>query len=317
MFSECRKAPTVSIIIATKNRDEALRTISLPSLLNQDDGDFEVVLWDASDSSRSRDVACDFEDMFAVRGISLRCFAAPRSGLVSQRNDAVREATGKLLFFIDDDSEMSSDGVSGLKECFTEYSQSMGGALRVEDASDEAGGGRRQRWKDVFYKMIGHTRKRKVALSGSAKGLGAPPGEAEWLSGCSMAFRREVFNDLRFNEKLETFGPYALAEDIEFSHRVYKHYGRPLMVAEKGRVVHHAVSGERVAGTDAKAAMVFYNRYLVMLAASQRRRLAGHLVFAWTALRILVKLSRSFGVRTALRGLRMAVRQVLKDRKSI
>ena len=34
----------ISVIIATKNRDEALRDISLPSLLAKDTIDFEVIV---------------------------------------------------------------------------------------------------------------------------------------------------------------------------------------------------------------------------------------------------------------------------------
>jgi hypothetical protein len=88
------------------------------------------------------------------------------------------------------------------------------------------------------------------------------------------------------------------------------------MVPEKGCVIHHAVAGERVAGTEKKAAMVFYNRYLLMLAASRNHPFAGHFLFLWTVLRIWVKLSRSFGFSVAYRGLQMALKQVLKDTPS-
>ena len=38
----------ISVIIATKNRADALEKISLPSLAKQDFKDFEVIIWDAS-----------------------------------------------------------------------------------------------------------------------------------------------------------------------------------------------------------------------------------------------------------------------------
>ena len=54
----------ISVIIATKNRDEALKSISLPSLLRQDTSDFEVILWDGSDSEKSRRVAEQYVSLF-------------------------------------------------------------------------------------------------------------------------------------------------------------------------------------------------------------------------------------------------------------
>jgi glycosyltransferase involved in cell wall biosynthesis len=46
--------PTLSVMIATKNRAEELRTISLPSLAKQDTRDFEVIVWDASEDDASQ-----------------------------------------------------------------------------------------------------------------------------------------------------------------------------------------------------------------------------------------------------------------------
>ena len=60
----------------------------------------------------------------------VRYFKAPRVGLASQRNDAVKVARGDIIFFIDDDCEVSSDGLSALNEGFKDQT-TYGGGLKL------------------------------------------------------------------------------------------------------------------------------------------------------------------------------------------
>lgn len=307
----------ISVVIVTKNRAQALEEISLPSLLSQDCSDFEVVVWDASDHDRSRSVVASFVGKFEERGVCLRFFSAPRQGSASQRNDAVPAAQGEILFFIDDDSEVSPDGIKGLRECFHSQPSVMGAGLSMVEIHDCDNRlvSPKETLKEILYRLIGYRRRRQVSLSGSAKGISAPTGPAEWLSGCSMAFRREVFDRLAFDEKLETFGPYAMFEDILFSHQVFLLYARPLLVASRGFLVHRPVAGERVEGTDVKTAMFFYNRYRVMKVASINHPCLGYISYTWACLRLLLKLSRRYGAGITRRGFLLAMRQILSDRK--
>ncbi len=52
----------ISVIIPTRNRFEALKTISLPSLAKQDFKDFEIIVWDASDDDSSKKVIEEFKE---------------------------------------------------------------------------------------------------------------------------------------------------------------------------------------------------------------------------------------------------------------
>ena len=87
------------------------------------------------------------------------------------------------------------------------------------------------------------------------------PGEVEWLNGGSMSFKKEIFNKFHFEEKLQKFGGYALAEDVQFSHRLVRNKLK-LMVFEKGYVVHHPIEGGRLQNEKAFAARI-YNPFIV------------------------------------------------------
>ena len=57
--------------------------------------------------------------------------------------------------------------------------------------------------------------------------------EVDWLSGCSMSFRRAVFETFSFNEQ---FNGYGLGEDVDLSYRV-RQQGR-LLVTPEARIEH-------------------------------------------------------------------------------
>ncbi len=305
----------ISVVIATINRSNELREISLPSLLGQDIDDFEVIVWDASKDDLSLGVVRDMEPLFREKGVSLTFHRAPRRGSASQRNDAVRSAKGRIVFFMDDDSEVSPDGIRGLSDCFGKYPYAMGAGLVVQEVVDGMNlsepRSATEKLKDRFYRLAGYKRTRKVHPSGTAKGLWAGPGPAEWLSGCSMAFRRQVFDDIRFNERMETFGPYASGEDIEFSHRVFLKYGEPLRIAEKGMLVHRPSPTQRFRMDESAVATRILNRYLIMKVASARAPVLGRLGFAWFMLRNALVLPLSLGFDPVVKGFKMAIEALL------
>ena len=257
------RGPAVSVTIATKDRAHELETISLPSLAIQDTRDFEVVIWDASEDDQSKDTVCRFSAEHP--DISVRYFHAPRVGSCSQRNDAVRVAQGDIIFFVDDDCEVSPDGISALLRGFHLNPKAAGGALPLT----EAPGGRKTRWTHLrfkYYDSVFGLRpwryRAKVQASGAWLDAHAKVGEVDHLTGCDMAFRKNIFVEFCFNEAMQLLAPYALWEDTEFSHRVWQ-CGHRLFIFEGGSVVHRRAGGERTRTPATDLAQSVYNRYMV------------------------------------------------------
>ena len=258
------RVPLLSVIIPTKNRAEELRTISLPSLANQDTRDFEVIVWDASEDDASQRLV----ETFAAnnQNLVIRYFKAPRPGNCAQRNDAVRQANGEILFFIDDDSEVSPDGIAALKEMFATQETLAGGCLPLDywssgmarqsiGKSDRLGARLSAAYGKLFYPSS--------RLSGIGPAfMPTQPGSTDFLSGCDMAFRREIFRDHRFNEKLQRYAGYALWEDQQFSRQLFLE-GRTLSVAEKGHVIHRTALGTRVENPFNRGRVEGYNAAVI------------------------------------------------------
>lgn len=238
----------VSVIIATKNREEHLRSVSLPALARQERApSFEVIVWDASDNEKSH----VFVEQFAREnpGLEVRYFKAPRVGLARQRNDAVKQANGDIIFFIDDDSEVSPDGMRALVEMFAADEGLAGGCLSLdyqfppgtEPAIMKATGFFARLLKG-YYKLFEPAKKASGYYPPIAPTRSGP---IYYLFGCDMAFRREVFATHSFDERLHRFTNYLICDDLLFS-RVLMQEGRQFQVAKEGYVIHRAAVGGRL-----------------------------------------------------------------------
>ena len=242
--------PTVSVIIATKDREEQLRTICLPSLVGQHTArPFEVIVWDASENDKSKHVVGEFAA--APHRLALRYFKAPRVGLTAQRNDAVKEAKGEIVFFIDDDSEVSPDGIDALAEMFADNSRIVGGCLPLDYRwPAEAEMARAIKKTSGFGSCLVGLYSWVFEPSKRAAGYFPPippvrPGPISYLFGCDMAFRKCIFSTHRFEERLQRFSNYVICDDLIFS-RVLMREGCELQVTEKGYVIHWAAPGGRM-----------------------------------------------------------------------
>lgn len=273
----------VSVIIATMNRADALREISLPSLAKQIFKDFEVIIWDASDDDKSKIVVEKF--IQSHPDMIIKYFKAPRKGSASQRNDAVKVAKGEIVFFIDDDSEVSENGLEGLKNEFANNKDIMGVGLLLKgilcSPCKYVKCYLRRSYYWIFRLPNCFSKKRRVYLSGwNTLNKNDKTGEAEWLSGCSMAYRKFIFSKFSFQEKLEKFGGYALGEDVYLSHSLFRN-GYILKIIDNGYVIHHSVEGGRLE-SEKKVAAMLYNQYILWKNVIFPKRKISLIVYGWS-----------------------------------
>lgn len=264
---DCAAGQSISVIIATKNRAHELGTISLPSLAKQYTRDFEIIIWDASDGEESRQAVQEFAA--ANPDLQLRYYKAPRVGIPAQRNDAVKAANGAIIFFIDDDSEVSPDGVSELRNFFAAHESLAGGCLPLDYRWPGKEEGqpivKTRRLRDFPLLAYGKVffgngkDQRSIPLSGTGPGVfPREAGRVDHLWGCDMAFRKEIFLGHRFDERLQKYSGMAFEEDNLFSHRLHRE-GFVLSIAERGLVIHRAAPGDRVSGAFNEGRVRGYN----------------------------------------------------------
>jgi GT2 family glycosyltransferase len=119
--------------------------------------------------------------------------------------------------------------------------------------------------------------------------------EAQALRLCGLAYRRRVFDEFEFDERLGK-GGYALKEDVDFSYRVSREFR--LLVTPHASFRHFKSTTERV-GIRQKSRMHIANNYLLF-----RKNLEGSALqwaaFSWAMIgRLLYESGRTMRSRNA------------------
>ncbi len=306
----------ISVVLITRNRPGELATISLPSLARQTCSPAQVLVWDASDDRTTQEVVRNVRPASGVRPEYVR---APRRGTSSQRNDAILQCTGSVILFIDDDTELWPDALQQLALVFdTDTDHRIVGCQCTLVAGP--------RWKNRtsglrwflahLYRFVflldtfshrqrflpsGHTTGAEPvpevrALAQAAQG-GYERG-LQWMWGNCMAWRRSIFDSprMRFDEDLQTTGPYAFLEDTMLSRQVLRLTGMELVRARAALCMHHEAGGGRV---DLRhfGAMYAFN-YWLLWHKQVRRTPVSVLAFMWSQCGLLI----GFAARDALSG---------------
>jgi len=215
------KNTSVSVIIPTKDRPLDLEDCVL-SVLAQTKAADEVLIVDGS--------AKETASLDREFGEKVRYLFFPQSkGLTNSRNFGIKNAKGGIVIFLDDDIVLEPDFIERILDVFMENNYA-----RIGGVCGNISNQKHQSEKGMYYWI------RKIFLIGmSGDGCFRISGQptfvygtdyvkqVEFLPGGLTAYKREIFDEYLFDEKLTG---YCYAEDTDFSYRVsrkYKNYYTP------------------------------------------------------------------------------------------
>lgn len=204
----------ISVILCTRNRFDDF-TKTLPSIAAQTRLPDELLVVDSSDEKRIEAYLASVKLPFPVR------YFHTQPGLTLQRNHGIRESRGDLIFFFDDDVDLDINYLAEVEKAFVNDTRHEIGAVGGRIAESNPPSLRLRLEQSVFgairfaFGVVG-TRNGRFYPSGmpSHPRASQPSGFIECLSGCCMAFRREVFEKAAFDEHLARYG---LMEDADIS----------------------------------------------------------------------------------------------------
>lgn len=203
----------LSIIVSTYNRAELLGE-ALRSILEQEtasDWDWELLVVDNNSTDNTRAVV---EVLLAQYPSRLRYIFEQEQGLSAARNRGVRESSGAIVAFTDDDVRVASDWVETLRMVFDDHPHIhlVGGKILP-------------RWNLPPPAWMGPRQQGSLALQDE----GDEPFELNmqrplFVAGANFAFRRDVFTEfghfsLEFQRVKDFIGSN---EDNEFLIRLYR-----------------------------------------------------------------------------------------------
>ena len=222
--------PSVTIAICTKDRAKRLTRLldSLqPVVATSRFRATELLVVDnASVDSATRDAVAAFA--------GVRYVFEPRAGLDFARNAAVRQATGDLLAFLDDDVVVDRDWLDGLFAAWQGNPEAGGfsGLVLPYRLDTEA---------QVQFELrggFGRGFEPRTFHAASAENPLHPVGSGVIGAGCNMAFDRSLLLCLGgFDEALDTGAPLPGGGDLDIFYRVLRS-GRA-MVYEPRYAVYH------------------------------------------------------------------------------
>lgn len=208
--------PSISVVIPTYNREEALRE-TIVDALKQDYPNFEVIVVDQTRSHQPETQAYLQEQANAGK---IQWYRLDWASLPGARNYAVRRSSGDILLFIDDDVQMQTGFLKAHARNYIEAGTSTpknigavagrvfdrmklgdsGGDLVIEELPPQAC----DPGIAWYHIDLVHTVKPQQVIS---------------ARGCNMSFRREIFEKygLHFDER---FKGSAVREESDFCLRV-------------------------------------------------------------------------------------------------
>lgn len=228
----------ISVIVATKDRKLDLLKF-IESLNNQKVFPDEFLVVDASDNPFKEEIEKAVTQNYQFKYIK----AEP--GLTKQRNIGIKESTGDIFCFFDDDIILEPDYLKVLKDSFEKHPEIGGFSGKTTDVNPK------KNWRyylmQFFYCLFqlsyfdNKGRIRKSFFNNNYH-LGKKENYIEFTSGCCMSFTKKALQEVGgFDEKLST---YCFMEDVDISYRVSRKY--KILYNPKARCLHNHSPANRL-----------------------------------------------------------------------
>lgn len=224
---------TISAVIPTLNRVDGLDE-AVESIMNQSRLPDELIIVDQSVSSDSKErIGLRLADHDLVKKI-IYIHDSSISGLVEAKHEAVCHSSGDIVMFLEDDVVLEPDYLEVLERGFVDEPEMLGCCGVVKEVSGS--GNFYFFFFHLFHRGIFHDP--RVGIHGIERAANQGLVNSDYLSGGLSAYRKEVFAKVPFDTKN---GFFAL-EDIDFSTRAAKKFGKQHFFINTGAILDHRVS---------------------------------------------------------------------------
>lgn len=247
------EAMKISLIIPTKDRPEELTRL-LRTLFRQTRKPDELLIID--------DGSLDFSWLRNLIGdrMIMTYRKKDKPGLTRSRNLGIEIASGDIICFLDDDVEIADNYFESVEKAFLHDTEKKVGGVASYVVFEKKTA---LRYMKNFFERLALLRGRPGSvLSTTANTYVEKKPKAvvsvDWLPGCAMSFRKEVFAKHTFDTY---FTEYGLGEDLEFTMRIKK-AGWRLLVTPFTHVYHHHAPASRIAERRLGYMMVHNHRYI-------------------------------------------------------
>lgn len=258
----------VSVVICTRDRPddlaETLKSLSATSISNREKWVGELLVVDNGTSDRTEKVVASFDHPW----LAVRYVREPVPGLATARNRAIRETTGAVILFTDDDMRFLDHWIDAMVlPVLSNMTDAVRGAVTLAPHLDRP-------WMSPLHRAL---------LAETASGVQA---DFPYLIGANMALHRRIFDaGCKFDEELGA-GRSGAGEEIALSLQLGKQGFHILAV--DGPAVEHHPDPKRLARSawrtrmfcEGRSNAILYRRY------GDHRRRGALIRLPWDVLRV-------------------------------
>lgn len=243
-----------SVVIPTVNRPDSLKVL-LHSLAGATLLPDEVVIIEQGDALVTRRHLSSDSFPFPVL-----IHAHDEESSATARNRGVKESTGDIIFFFDDDMEVDAAYLKNAVEYLGAHPDLLGLTGRFVGETPRPA---LRLFLGIFFNVYS-TRARNVVLPSGAydfiRGAQANEEQAvQWMRGGNMVFRRAVFDEgFRFNPH---FKKWSFGEDVLLTYQIVKRHPNSLRYLPDLRIRHHAGQGNKMSDAQVLKMKIVY-RYI-------------------------------------------------------
>lgn len=220
----------ITVIIPTKNRAVDL-IVAVKSIIYQTVVPDQLVIVDQSDTPQSVGA---IKELFKKANAEVELtyiYDRSISGLVHAKKVGVSNSTGDIVCFLEDDIELEAEYIYAMKAGFRENVSMVGCCGVVTNLAHIS------KYYICFFHLFhrGVFYDNRVGVHGAPKGSQPSLIPSRYLSGGTSAFRREVFDTVKFDLQNNFF----MLEDVDFSVRVNNTFEQASYINTKARLAHY------------------------------------------------------------------------------
>jgi GT2 family glycosyltransferase len=232
----------VSVVIPTYNRAKDLK-VTLNSFRKFWRRLKEIIIIDQSKNKETKNL------ILGLKNSKLKYIYSNIPSLTKARNIGIKNVSeeSKIVCFIDDDVNVRDNYFKEILKTFKDNEKAIliGGYVRdsIKHSKIEL------LLRKIFF--IGRKEASRADVV-SVYGNNYPNQlskriNAQWLPGVNMCIKKEVLASIKFDEN---FYGYCLAEDFDFSYRVYQRYPKGIIITPFARIQHRYSNVERIVNKD-------------------------------------------------------------------
>lgn len=276
------KLKDISVVIATYNRPEELK-ITLKALKFHLKYIKEAIIVDQSLGEKTRKVVSSFKLKNLIYVYS------PVPSITRARNIGVKKSSKetKIVSFIDDDVSLKKSYFKEILKIYNSNKEARAVAGYVPYEKNMPNPSKFELLARKIFFLGGRLYKNDASIV-SSYGNRYPISitkviNADWMPGDNMSYRKEIVEELKFDENL--LG-YTVAEDIDMGYRLSRKYKNSIFITPYAGLIHRYSFQER--SPTAKASYLNQVDHFYFFFKNLNKNIVEKLIFIWSLLGITI-----------------------------